>query len=253
MTEHYEKETLQSVFDVYFNTSTQQERLDNICKDILKFNRIAGNNHLDPNNKTNLRIAYEKFLYSEYRETVDATELKDIVDGICDMWVVGVYYYLLATGNSYKNTIDDAKPFKWYNNFKEEITKDVSNIISGQSNEIESLLLHLEDIIASAKFNMIECLEAVVSSIFSKVPTVKDFCKEHSTDNLEKAIKKEIKRLTDQGEYSKISYRVVKDNGIDYIVFVAEKDLKENVDFESPKIIKPKTFFEPYLEAFLPE
>ena len=234
---------------------TQVIKLDKLTRDIIDFNLLIGNNYKDPDLKDGLISTYKELFTEEFtREYCKAETPIQFLDALCDMWVVGSFLYKCTTSEDYQGNLYNGNV--WYENSIDYMKDSIY---------IQDHMSILDDIIysTSGTLDFEGALEEVNRSNLTKVPLVKDFIEAMTRMSsqfyaghyhLEKAAAVQIELIEEEGRYGDITYKVVTDKGgLERIAFFAGRDVKDNITYDRPKLVKPCTFEDPELEWFIRE
>lgn len=212
--------------------------IDTVLEKVVLFNKVAGNSEGD----TSLIPIYtqltkeEFFQDNEFLQSYFKDDVVGMADGIGDLLFTGGYLSILQGNNIY-----------------------FENNISHKFN--------MKEIIGSLSFDLITCndpkvlgalcyslsrfmdVEGVFNRIFES--NMSKFL--HKDLVMEDVLEKEIEFIESNSRYGDIEYKLVGD----YYVFLAGKDIKNNMIFNKPKIVKPSTYSSPEdlggLEEFIYE
>lgn len=207
---------------------------------VIKFNEIAGNNTKDKSLIPLYKSLTEEELLGE-DELIDSWNKGDMVgvlDGLIDSVFVSFYWAVLNGYGFSKNNTD-----KWYATAIDEVeTYSTGELLSfledglkfdkpfGYQTNFIILLYKL-----SEKFDIVSAFDIINESNLSKFVNSK---REGGVEQQDLDL--ELKYIGSQGRYDDVGYHKVGD----YYVFTAKEDVKNNVVFSKPKIVKPSSFKE---------
>ena len=212
--------------------------------EVIRFNKMMGNEvtdiDLSPSyyNFTKEELFGEDELLDSYRKK----DLEGILDGAIDLFFTCGYWANLhghiLEDNVWLKTISTEANMQKVRDILEDLEQSV---ISGYSFYSQTNLLHLlHNETFQGLFDVLGAFKEVMSSNMSK------YVVKGSVD-----IEEESNYITSQGRYEDISVVEVESSGITYLAFKALRDNKNDVTFNTPKLIKTRLFKEPELKQFI--
>lgn len=198
---------------------------------VVNWNKIFGINSTDSEFTTlyGQLTSEECFGEGELLDSLEKDDQAGVLDALIDLVFTGFQWSVLS-GVSLEEYED-----KWFNEdvvtgtFSREILVDMlaHYIKQGSASSTQTILVNLL-YQYSEVFDIMAAFERVLESNMSKAIHV-----EKHVD-----IKQEVAMIEEQGRYGDITFN---QQG-DYFIFKAGKDLRENVTFDKPKIIKSTHF-----------
>lgn len=197
---------------------------------VVEWNKVARDGKHIFDDKT---ISFQKKLVEEEtKELFDAIDAKDKVealDALCDMFVVGSYWYFLQNKDNKPSSYIASIPLHGVDYVKAakfDIEQDSSYLFMMS---VTSMLLKFEGNVKGA-------LEEVLSSNDSKFPLVQDSDALASPEDTCRWIESE-----NEGRYTGVTAKIIGKGKDKRYVFLDSNG----------KIMKPKTFFKPDLTKFV--
>lgn len=213
-------------------------------KGVVSFNEKMGNSLEDDTLIPTYHALSKEEICGELLEAIKADDKVEILDALID-GVFVVFYWALLSNKTF--TLTNA--ISWIDSYLDK--EDQGESVDGTIEALESCILtgyaygaqsNLVPLIISYQdqFDIMGAYKEVLRSNLSK------FKPKGSTD-----IEKELKLIEEQVRYGDITVEEISAEGGEFITFKAGRDIKNNVTYGAPKIIKPSSFSEPNLLPFI--